>query len=370
MNVGLLSTYPPTQCGLAAFSSSLREGLLAGQPGLQVDIVRIGHTAPSEHDEDVVHVLMSESEAESLDAARVLNKFDVAIIQHEYGIYGGADGDQVLDIVEALHVPVVVVVHTVLAQPTPHQRFVLEVLTQSAGAVVTMSQTGRRRLLDDYRVDPRKLLLIPHGAPASAPSRRASAPRLRPVILTWGLLGPGKGIEWGIKALSAMDIRPQPTYVVAGQTHPKVAARDGERYRDSLIERAERQGIPHLVQFEPGFISMERLHVLLREADVVLLPYDSQEQVTSGVLTEAIAAGVPVVATAFPHAVELLADERGGLLVPQGDSAAIATALTRVITEPGLAQDMSAHNASLTTSVIWPAVASQYRQLFDSLLSS
>ena len=167
-----------------------------------------------------------------------------------------------------------------------------------------------------------------------------------------------------------MDLRPQPTYVVAGQTHPKVAARDGERYRDSLAVGAKRQGVRHLVQFEPGFISTERLHVLLREADVVLLPYDSQEQVTSGVLTEAIAAGVPVVATAFPHAVEMLADERGGLVVPQGDPAAIATALTRVITEPGLAQAMSAHNASLQTTVFWPAVASQYRQLFDSLVSS
>lgn len=144
-------------------------------------------------------------------------------------------------------------------------------------------------------------------------------------------------------------------------------ARDGERYRDSLTEQAERHGVSRRVRFEPGYVSDDRLRELLSEADVVLLPYDSDEQVTSGVLSEAIAAGLPVVSTAFPHAVELLADGKGGLLVPHADPVAIAAALTRIAAEPGLARAMSAHNASWETVVSWPAVARQYRQIFDRL---
>jgi glycosyltransferase involved in cell wall biosynthesis len=368
-SVGILSTYPPTQCGLATFASSLRAGLINDRPDLRVGIIRIGSTAPSPYDADVAHVMVAETDSDSHETARALNEFDVAIIQHEFGIYGGADGEQVLDILESIRVPVVLVAHTVPAHPTINQRRVLESLVRTADAVVTMSQTGRRRLLDDYRTELRKLMLIPHGAPAVEPIIRLEAAGPRPVILTWGLLGPGKGVEWGIAALSEMDTTPlRPKYVVAGQTHPKVLARDGERYRDSLAEHAERQGVSHLVQFVPGYLSTDRLRGLLSQADVVLLPYDSQEQVTSGVLTEALAAGVPVVSTAFPHAVELLADGKGGLLVPHEDPGAIAAALTRIITEPGLAHAMSTHNARLTAAVNWPTVAGQYRQVFDSLL--
>jgi len=369
VSVGILSTYPPTRCGVAAFTASLRAGLLADQPGLSVGIVRIGPDGPSDHDQNVVHELPSGGTAESHDAARALNKFDVVIIQHDYAIYAGSDGDQVLDILEWIRVPVILVVHTVLADPTAHQRFVLEMLTQSADAVVTMSESGRRRLLDDYRVEPRKLMLIPHGAQAPDPTPGGSSGGRRPMILTWGLLGPGKGIELGISALSSMSLlRPRPRYVVAGQTHPRMPAEEGQHYYESLARHAKSEGVTHLVEFEPGYVSPERLRELLREADVVLLPYTSREQVTSGILIEALAARVPVVATAFPHASELLADGRGGVVVRHDDPAAIAGALTRIIVEPGLAGTMSTHNGALTTLVSWPVVATQYRQLFDALL--
>jgi len=372
-SVGILSTYPPTQCGIATFTASLTAALTASLVAdlsiLSVGIVRVGPAQPSRHDPRVVLDLAGHSVSDNRDAARVLNKFDVAIIQHEYGIYGGADGDQILDILELLEVPVVLVVHTVLSEPTPHQRFVLEMLTQSVDTVVTMSPAGRRRLLDDYRVEPHRVVLIPHGAPVEDEPVRVSAQGRRPTVLTWGLLGPGKGIEWGIDALSAMSLpHLQPRYVIAGQTHPKVLAGQGESYRDFLVRRAQSRGVGHLVEFEAGFISPGRLRELLREADVVLLPYDSHEQITSGVLTEAMASRVPVVSTSFPHAVDLLGDGRGGTLVPHGEPAAIAAALTRILVEPGVAAAMSAHNATVTRLVGWPAVAARYRELLDTLV--
>jgi polysaccharide biosynthesis protein PslF len=367
-SVGILTTYPPTQCGLATFAASLRTALIADRPDLHVGIVRLGTATASRHDADVTHVVAAGTAAERRAASAALSGFDVAVIQHEFGIYNGPDGEHVLDILAYITVPTVVVTHTVPAHPTVNQRRVLEALVRDADAVVAMSEVGRRRLIDDYQADGRKITLLPHGAPVMAPRKRPAARGSRPVVLTWGLIGPGKGIEWGIAALGHMDTSLCPTYVVAGQTHPKVLARDGERYRDQITEQARRLAPQRLVHFVPEYVSADRLRKLLAEADVVLLPYDTHEQVTSGVLTEALASGVPVVATPFPHAAELLSDGRGGLLVPHQDPAAVAAALTRIITEPGLAHAMSVHNAHLTAVVSWPTVADGYRRVFDALM--
>lgn len=367
-SVGIVSTFPPTQCEVAMFTASLTDALRAGTPSVSVGIVRVGADQRSDPDPRV-YTVSGQATTESRAAARVLNKFDLAIIQHDYGIYDGADGDQVLDILAWLLIPVVLVVHTVFSEPTPRQRFVMESLTESADAVVAMSHSSRNRLIDVYGVEPRKIMLIPHGASAGDQAIRTAGQAPRPTVLTWGLLGPGKGIEWGIDALSAMSRdRLRARYVVAGQTHPKVLAAEGERYREFLARRAESRDVGDLVEFEPGSIGPRRLHELLGEADVVLLPFDSREQVTSGILTQAMASKVPVVATAFPHAAELLGDGRGGMLVPHKEPAAIAAALATILGSPALASAMSAHNATMTNLVSWPNVAGHYRQLFNALM--
>jgi glycosyltransferase involved in cell wall biosynthesis len=275
-------------------------------------------------------------------------------------------------VLERLTVPVIVVLHTVLVDPTPHQREVLERVVAAADAVVTMTPTARRRLLQGYPVDPARVALIPHGAADNRlpPGTGLSARPARPTILTWGLLGPGKGIEWVVDALAELrDLEPEPRYLVVGETHPRVAERDGESYRLELIDRARRRGVGHLVQFDDRYLSIAALGRLVAGADVVILPYDSREQVTSGVLVEALAAGKPVIATGFPHAVELLGAGTG-LLVPHGDSAAMAAALRRVLTEPGLATRLGAEAAALAPQLLWPAVAGRYRALAGELVEA
>lgn len=368
-SVGILSVYPSAQCGVATFAASLADALVAEVPRMSVGVVRLASAQPSASDRrSDAPELPAGIAADSREAARKLNNFDLAVVQHEYGLHGHADGEQLLDLLDWLRVPVVLVVRTVLSEPSAHQRYVLEMLAGSADAVVTMSHSGYRKLLDDYRVEPRRLTVIPHGAPAPDAVARVAGRTSRPMVLTWGLLAPGKGIEWGIDALTAMSLlRPRPRYVVVGQTHPDLSAEEADGYREFLAQRAAERGVAHLVEFEPAFAGPQRLRQLLREADVVLLPYDSREQVTSGVLTEALAAGVPVVSTRFPHAVELLGDGRGGILVPHENPAAIAAALTQIIVGPGVAEAMSAHNATFATRVSWPAVAGKYRLLFDAV---
>jgi glycosyltransferase involved in cell wall biosynthesis len=372
---GFVSTYPPTQCGLATFTESLRNALTA-TPSVDVgSVIRVV---------DATEVLVPGVAPIIADfvvgdgrtirkAAAVLNELDVAVVQHEFGIYGGEDGDEIEDLLAGVTIPVIVVLHTVLVDPTPHQREVLESVVRSAAAVVTMTHTAYDRLIANYAVDDSKVSVIPHGAP----EMRRAATSMAPVfltgetkILTWGLIGPGKGIEWALEAMALLgDLDPAPRYTVAGQTHPKVIAREGEAYRTGLAERVRRLGLGATVTLDSRYRDAPALAELVASADIVLLPYDSTEQVTSGVLIEAVAAGKPVVATAFPHAVELLADG-AGIVVAHRDPQALADALRTLVTRRDVAARMASKAASTAPGLLWSTVAEEYRALAGRLISA
>ncbi len=366
---GILSTFPPTSCGIATFSAALASGLIAG--GASVDVVRCG-PSPDVEDVLVVASVADRMPADRTTAVEALNACDVAVVQHEYGLYDGPDGESVVGLIDALDVPIVVVAHTVLSEPTTNQRAVLEQICAAADAVVVMTETARTRLFAGFDVDRSKVSLIPHGA--TTPSA-GSTPHHRPIdgparLLTWGLLGPGKGIEWAIDALADLgDLRPPPEYLVAGATHPKVRERHGEEYRDMLVDRAARSGAAARVTFDDTYRDLVSLTELIRSADLVVLPYDSRDQVTSGVLVDAVAAGRPVISTSFPHAVELLASG-AGIVVPQRDPGALATAIRAVLTDPDLLASMAAEARRLAPDLSWSTVARQYVDLADELVTA
>jgi polysaccharide biosynthesis protein PslF len=361
---GILSTYPPTPCGLATFSAALSKGLCAN--GSDVNVVRVADGKLSS-EARVIGELVNGSAASVAATSELLNESDIAVVQHEYGIYGGVDGDEVVDIIGGLHIPSIVVAHTVLKDPTPHQRSVLEAIAAMAAQVVVMSEAARRRLCRGFDVDPRKVTTIAHGAtvPRQIPPVRSD----RPTLLTWGLLGPGKGIERVIEAMASLhDLPVRPRYLIAGRTHPKVLAADGEAYRDARAEQARLRGVADSVSFDASYRDVSSLTALVQSSAVVVLPYDSTDQVTSGVLVDAIASGRPVVATAFPHAVELLASG-AGIVVGHDDPGALASALLRLLTEPHLAATMAAEAARLAPQMAWPIVASAYLDLAHRLLA-
>jgi len=363
---GFLSTYPPTQCGLATFNAALATQLNTGGGAgvvrlLASDNVSGGIELDRASAPRVVHTWHTDNAGGWPAAANALNRFDVAILQHEYGIYPGDAGAEVLPLLRALKVPSIVVLHTVLSHPDPLQRQVLERIAATADALVTMTDTARQRLVAGYAVEPRKISVIPHGAASHDRSRRKDHDR--PHLLTWGLLGPGKGIEWALRALALVR---GPVYTVAGRTHPKVLEQYGDAYRNSLKALAAELGVTDDVTWRDVYLDEADLSRLIRSADVVVLPYDSTEQVTSGVLIEAVGAGVPVVATEFPHAVELLADGPG-LLVPHQDPEAMAGAIRHVLAEPGIAGRLTGLAGGPTLR--WPAVAARYQALATRLVA-
>jgi polysaccharide biosynthesis protein PslF len=361
---GILSTYPPTPCGLATFSAALSEGLCAN--GADVSVVRVADGSLS-YSSRVIGELVNGSATSVAATSELLNESDIAVVQHEYGIYGGVDGDEVVDIIGGLHIPSIVVAHTVLKDPTPHQRWVLEAIAAMAAQVVVMSEAASQRLCLGFDVDPSKVTTISHGA--TVPRRLAPPARSdRPTLLTWGLLGPGKGIERVIDAMGSLhDLPVRPRYLIAGRTHPKVLAADGEAYRNARAEQARLRGVANSVSFDASYRNVSSLTALVQSSAVVVLPYDSTDQVTSGVLVDAIASGRPVVATAFPHAVELLASG-AGIVVGHDDPDALTSALLRLLTDPHLAATMAAEALRLAPRMAWPIVANAYVDLAHGLV--
>jgi polysaccharide biosynthesis protein PslF len=363
LSLGFVGTYAPTKCGLATFTASLTQALELDPDDIGV-VSCVDEANVTVHPSDVVAEWVRGSDESLEDTVVALNRYDAVVIQHEFGIFGGQDGEDVLELVARLEVPVIVVLHTVLPNPSPHQRMIIESLAMMADRVVAQSEVARTRLLDAHEVDPRRVVVIQHGAHANlAPRGLTESPARRPIILTWGLIGPGKGIEHAIDAVAKLrDLDPRPEYVIMGETHPKIVEHSGEAYRESLVQRAEEAGAADLVRFMDGYHDTAAILTQIRRSDIVLLPYLSREQVVSGVLVEAIASGKPSVATAFPHAVELLS-AGSGIVVPHEDPDAMADALRTLLTDPVRAARAAAAARRQAPSLFWETVGHEYEQL-------
>jgi len=369
---GFVSTYPPTHCGVATFSFSLMNAIRDLKPHT-TSVVRLLDSGINQGSEpvapEILTTLTAGNPESMVNAIAALNRTDIAVIQHEFGIYGGVDGDEVLQIMNGLRIPSIVVVHTVLTTPTWYQRIVFTQLIRKASAVVAMSKTARDLLLSKYSIEPSKIFILPHGAPAF-PRVNPEELSSRPLILTWGLIGPGKGIEWGIEAMDRLrDLSPAPLYLVAGRTHPKVLDREGEAYRRDLQSSIDKHNLGDLVELNADYLSNVELAKLVASASVVLLPYDSTQQMTSGVLIEAVAAGRPVVATQFPHAIELLS-HGVGIVVPHRDPDAMAQALRSILQDSAKAAAFSQRAAQVGAGLLWPSVAERYVKLARALIRS
>jgi glycosyltransferase involved in cell wall biosynthesis len=366
---GFLSSVPPTPCGIATFTAALGRTLV--RMGSNVSVVRV-LDEPTDLQSDVLPVVgeLIQSNSSTIGLTiEALNRCDVAVVQHEYGLYGGIDGSDVVKIIDGLQIPCVAILHTVLSSPTVHQIEVLNNVIAGVDVVVVMSETATTTLRRVNKLGETLLAIIPHGATVKT-NTHSRLRAVRPRLLTWGLLGPGKGIEWAIDAMVLLrDLDPMPIYIVAGRTHPKVLARQGDVYRESLIERVARNNLGDVVQFDNSYRDLSSLHELIQSVDLVVLPYDSHDQATSGVLVDALAAGLPVVATAFPHARELLTSGAGSV-VGHEDPVALAEALRNVLTLPELLDGMAAEARAIASSLSWLTVATEYQRVSLSLLES
>jgi glycosyltransferase involved in cell wall biosynthesis len=298
------------------------------------------------------------------------NNAEVLCVQHEFGIYGGSAGSHLLALLKEVRMPVVTTLHTILRDPNAAQRKVMEELVERSDRVVVMAHKGAEFLRQIYRVPDAKVDIIPHGIldipfAESSFSKAQFGVEGRKVLLTFGLLGPGKGIEHVIQALPGI-VREHPdvVYLVLGATHPHLLAREGEQYRLSLERLAEDSGVKEHVIFYNRFVSQEDLKEFIGATDIYLTPYLNEAQITSGTLAYVFGAGKAVVSTPYWHAQELLEDGRG-VLVPFRDSAAITEGVCGLLNDPPRMERMRHRAHDMGRDMIWSAVARSYLDSFQ-----
>ena len=362
-----VATYPPRRCGIATFTRDL-----AAATGEHVIVALHPPDGPDVYPIEVQHRIRRDVRSDYMGVAMALNQSDTAVVsvQHEYGIWGGPDGDSVLDFVAALTKPVVTTLHTVPQRPSPGQRRILMSLISASSATVVMAQSAAALLGRLYGVHQDSLDVVPHGVPMLplvAPD--SVKPRLgmetAPMILSFGLLGPGKGYESVIEAMPAVvKACPDAYYVILGATHPELLRHEGEAYRSKLTLLAQKLGVANHVIFVDRFVTRTELGTWLTAADIFVTPYPNMDQIVSGTLAYAMSAGKACVSTKYAYAIEMLEAGRGRL----GESiasGALAESLTELIRDVNLRNQFGRRAYEFSRTMIWPEVGARYRKIFD-----
>ncbi len=372
-SIAFLGGFLPRLCGIATFTHDLCEAVALEAPASRCFACAM-NDRPEGYDYPP-RVLFSQDQKD-LDsyrrAADFLNFSNASVlsIQHEFGIYGGPAGSHLLTLLREVRIPVVTTIHTLLREPNADQRRVMDELLRRSDRLVVMARKGAEILSETYGVPESKVDVIPHGVPDmpfvdSRFFKTQFGVEGRTVLLTFGLLGPGKGIEYVIEALPEIVQRhPNVVYLVLGATHPHLVAQEGESYRLGLERLAEDRGVKEHVIFFNRFVSLEDLKEFIGASDVYLTPYLNEAQITSGTLAYVFGAGKAVVSTPYWHAQELLAEGRG-ILVPFRDPHAIAQGVCAYLDDPVRLQQTRENAYRIGRGMIWPAVAQRYLESFQ-----
>ncbi len=373
--IAFLGDYVPRLCGIATFTRDLCEAVSAASPEADCYVGAVNDRAGGYAYPPRVRFEMMEKDVDSYRRAADwlnFNNANVLCVQHEFGIYGGLAGGHLLALLKEVRMPVVTTLHTVLNEPDGPQRKVMREIAKRSDRLVVMANRGAEILREVYAVPDERILVIPHGIPDvpltdSALSKEQFGVQGRRVMLTFGLIGPGKGIEHVIEALpEIVKAYPDAVYLVLGATHPHLLAREGERYRRSLEWLAEERGVKEHVIFYDRFVTPEDLREFVSATDIYLTPYLNAAQITSGTLAQVFGAGKAVISTPYWHAQELLAEGRGKL-VPFAQPDAIAAAVQAFFDQPRLMQKTQEAAWQAGREMIWPAVAKRYLECFQQV---
>ncbi len=373
--IAVIGNYVPRRCGIATFTAGLCEALAEEVPEAHVAVAAM-NDRPEGYDypprvEFQINAKRLEDYYNAFNFIQA-GGFDFVNVQHEYGIFGGEAGSHLLALVRPLRVPLVVSLHTVLKNPGPAERRVLEELVRLADRLVVMSPRSIRLLEDVYQVNRGQVRLIHHGIP-DVPRTDPDAHKAeigvegRRVLLTFGLLSPGKGIEYMIEAMPAIVAKhPDVLYVVLGATHPNIRRQSGETYRTKLEKLAQERGVADHVVFQNEFVGLRKLFQYLMATDLYVSPYLNRDQAVSGTLAYAMGTGKPIISTTYWYALDMLTKGRGRL-VPPRDSEALAWACVDLLTNEAERTAMGERAYAFSRQMIWPEVARQYLALFKEI---
>ncbi len=378
MDIAMISSYPPRMCGVATFAWHMRQALIAsGEFNVPVvTMVRNPEDAPTAP--EVLARVRHNRHHDYLAAARALNKAPVqlVVLQHEFGLFGGKDGAKILTLLSALRKPVITIFHSVNGLPgytTPHRTAILREIAARSLRCVALSRRDQTLLSSLYGADPQKTAFIPPGAPPEpdgSPEEWKARLGLsgRSVMMTFGLLGPGKGYDTVMQAVARVaPAHPDLLYLLVGRVHPGLGDAEAVAFRQRITALTDQLGISHHVRFLRQYLPEDQLLSYLKACDLYVIPYLNQDQGVSATLTYAACLGKPVLSTPFPHAQELL-DGDAGYLFPFGDADRLAEGIRELLDSKAKRQQLSEAILSRTGEFRWPLIAKRYRDLLRTAL--
>jgi glycosyltransferase involved in cell wall biosynthesis len=376
--IAFISSYPPTKCGIATFTSHLVKNIRdASGWTFEPQVVTMQSDSTRQFTEPVKFVIGKDVKSDYMEAADCINAggVDVVSLQHEFGLFGGPGGSHIVGTLERLQAPVVTTLHTVLEKPTPEYFTSLVDVCDCSERIVVMNERGFDMLERVYGVPLSKVELIPHGIPdvpfgQEELYKRKLGMSGRKVIMTFGLIGPNKGIEVMIRAMPRiLQEHPTALYLVVGMTHPGIVKEDGYRYEDQLHSLVSELGLAENVAFDSRFVTDKQLRDYLAAADVYVTPYLHKEQLTSGTLAFAVGSGTAVVSTPYWAAEELLANDRG-LLLPFGDWHELGSGIAALLVDGLHLAAMQQRAYNYGREMVWPKVGRSYWDLLQASIPS
>ncbi len=378
IDIAYVATYPPQQCGIATFTRDLSGAISKYVPFSDRVIIAMAEELTIEQYPKNVKCCIRKGDKQSyLDAADFVNDSSIAAVslQHEYGIFGGPDGEYILDFLERLKKPIITTLHTVLFSPGQNQKRIVQRIGELASAMVVMVQMGKDMLINNYGIPAHKVVMIPHGVPNV---HRVNAETVkkqlgiegRTILSSFGLLSRGKGIEYAIRAMPAIVEKfPDAMYLVLGETHPGVRNYEGESYRQELLQIVSDLGLQNNVRFNNRYLTLEELVNYLCATDVYVTPYINRDQITSGTLAYALGCGKAIISTDYLYAQEVLSEGRG-MLVDVLDSEQIGAAAIKILSDPVAKEEMETRAYKYGRRAAWFNVAIDYLNLFHKLCAS
>lgn len=379
-NIAFLSTYPPRECGIATFTEDLITTMdHIGK--LNTHVIAISNSEKCSYGSKVMAEIRQNEQNDYIEMAKQLNasNIELLVIEHEYGIFGGDHGDYILDLVNNLEIPVVTTLHTILSKPTPKQKHIIHELGKKSEKIITMAQNTKRILQADYGVKAEKIEVIHHGVPKKPLQLRETVKKKlgyenRQIICTFGLIGPGKGIEHGIEAIakvinsSSTRDNSDVLYLILGQTHPSLKEK-GMAYRNKLEDLVNELGISENVKFINKYLTKDEIILHLLLTDIYMTPYLAKDQAVSGTLAYAVGYGKAIVSTPYLYAEEMLAEERG-LLAEFNNPDSLATCIKQILEEPIRKSKMERNTAKIGRTMYWDKVALRYTNVLLGIMTA